>query len=366
MKRTIVLIAGSLLLAGSLSAQAQDRLLPQRKRITDEAIARDRALIRTWLERAESLPQAPGDRYARARAVALLEFVGSEYDRANRSPVLDSSFVQAVALVEQVQAGTTWFETVREPDGVALVAPGLWQRLDSLQGADVNRCAEPEIARAQVKLLLAVEEHRTGGPECSEPIVREVQALVEEIKRLIALCAPTEPAEPMPVAPVEEPAPLDPETPVPDTVKVPGEVHFAFDRASLSPATRRVLDQVAAQLAALPDAEIQLDAFTDPVGKASYNRRLSARRGEAVRTYLVSRGVDPARISVVPLGASAPLKSGVSLRERYALDRRVDIQVKPMPNIIIERYEQRADLQATPERRRPRGRARPTSGNQGR
>lgn len=353
-------------MAGALSAQTQDRLLPQQKRITDEAIARDRALIRTWLARAESLPETDGDRYARTRAVALLEFVASEYDRANRSPVLDSSFTQAVSIVERVQAGQTWYESVREPDGVALVAPGLWQRIDSLQGADVNRCAEPEIARAQVKLLLAVEEHRTGGPECSEPIVREVKALVEEIQRLIAACAPAQQADSLPPAAPETPAPAEPEAPVPDTVKVPGVVHFAFDRASLAPATRRVLDQVAAQLRALPDAEVQLDAFTDPVGKASYNRRLSARRGEAVRKYLISKGVDPARISVVPLGASAPLKQGVSLRERYALDRRVDIQVKPKPNIIIERYEQRADLQPTPEHRRPRSRARPTSRNQGR
>ena len=72
----------------------------------------------------------------------------------------------------------------------ASVAPGLWQRIDSLQGADVSQCAEPEIARAQVKLLLAVEEHRTGGPECSEPIVKEVEALIDEIKRLIAACEP--------------------------------------------------------------------------------------------------------------------------------------------------------------------------------
>lgn len=365
MRRMIMLVAGSMLMAGSLSAQGGDKLLPQRKRITDEALARDRALIQGWLARAESLPRNPGDIYARARAIALLEFVGSEYDRANRSPVLDTSFVHAVAIVERIQSGQTWYEAVQEPAGVEAVAPGLWHQLDSLQGADVNRCAESEIARAQVRLLLAVEEHRTGGPECSAPIVKEVEALVEEIKRLIAACAlpaiDTVPAAPEPVQ-----APVDTVMPAPDTMKVPEAVHFAFDRATLSPATRRVLDQVVAQLLALPDAQVQLDAFTDPVGKASYNRRLSARRGDAVRKYLVARGVDPARISVVPLGASAPLKQGVSLRERYALDRRVDIQIKPMPNIIIERYEQRGDLQPTPEHRRPQGRTRPTSRNQGR
>ena len=84
MRRMIVVLAGCFLMAGSLSAQSQDRLLPQKKRITDEALARDRALIQTWLARAESLPRNPGDVYGRSRAIALLEFVGAEYDRANR------------------------------------------------------------------------------------------------------------------------------------------------------------------------------------------------------------------------------------------------------------------------------------------
>ena len=147
MRRMIVVLAGLLLMAGSLAAQSQDRLLPQKKRITDEAIARDRALIQTWLARADSLPRNPGDLYARARAIALLEFVGTEYDRANRSPVLDTSFVHAVAIVERIQSGQTWYETVREPAGAEAVAPGLWHQLDSLQGADLNHCAESEIAQ---------------------------------------------------------------------------------------------------------------------------------------------------------------------------------------------------------------------------
>jgi outer membrane protein OmpA-like peptidoglycan-associated protein len=143
-------------------------------------------------------------------------------------------------------------------------------------------------------------------------------------------------------------------------------VHFAFDRAKLSPATRRVLDQVAAQLVALPDAMIQLDAFTDPQGQTKYNQQLSARRGEAVRKYLVERGVNPARISVTPLGATAPVRDPSLPRlERYALDRRVDIQVLPMSDHVIERYAQYGDVQATVHYRRSRGRAKPSSRNPG-
>jgi outer membrane protein OmpA-like peptidoglycan-associated protein len=363
MKRMMAVLAGLLLMGGSLAAQSQDRLLPAKKRITDEALARDWALIHKWLVRADSLPRNPGDIYARARAIALLEFVGTEYDRANRSPVLDTSFAHAVAIVERIEAGQTGYEAVSEPVGAGAVAPGLWQRIDSLQGADTNHCAEAEIARAQVKLLLAVEEHRTGGPECSAPIVKEVEALIDEIKRLMAACAPA-PVDTVP----SEPAPAGPEAAAPtiDTVRMARSVHFAFDRAKLSPATKQVLDQVAAQLVALPDAMVQLDAFTDPQGQAKYNRQLSARRGEAVRKYLVERGVNPARISVVPLGATAPIRDpGMPRLERYALDRRVDIQILPMSGVVIERYEQFGDVQATVQHRRSRGRAKPSGRNSG-
>jgi len=360
-----MLLAAALIMAGTASAQSQDRLLPAKKRITDEALARDWALIQKWLARADSLPRKPGDIYARARAIALLEFVGTEYDRANRSPVLDTSFVHAVAIVEQIEAGGTWYEKVSEPAGAGEVAPGLWQRIDSLHAADVNRCAESAIARAQVKLLLAVEEHRTGGPECSAPIIREVEALIEEIKQLMAACAP-KPADTVAVAPEVEPEP-EPVAPV-DTVRIPAEVHFAFNRSKLSPATLRVLDQLAAQLVALPDAEIQLDGFTDPQGQSKYNRQLSAWRGEAVRKYLVSRGVSAKRIAVVPLGASAPVRRpGMSRLEQYALDRRVDIKIlSTNSNLVIERYQQYADVQATVQPRRTGGRGKPSGRNQGR
>ena len=126
MRRMAIVIVCSVLVAGTASAQSQDQLLPAKKRITDEALARDWALIQKWLARADSLPRDPGDIYARARAINLLEFVGTEYDRANRSPVLDTSFVHAVAIVERIEAGQTWYEKVSEPAGAAEMAPGLW------------------------------------------------------------------------------------------------------------------------------------------------------------------------------------------------------------------------------------------------
>jgi outer membrane protein OmpA-like peptidoglycan-associated protein len=354
-------MACSALCAGTLASQQQpDRLLPQKKRITDEAYARDRALIQRWQARADSLPVNPDDAYARSRAVSLFAFVGSEYDRANRSWVLDSSFAQAVTITRDIEEGKTWYSVVSEPLGVPDLAPGMWQRLDSLRTADVHGCAQDVIAQAQVKLLLAVEEYRSGGKACSDPVLHEVDELVAEAERRMAACVPP-PVDTTPAPAAPAIAPEVPAVPTPERVRVPREVHFGFDRYHLSAATQRVLAQLAAQLKAAPDAVIQLDAYTDPVGRASYNKRLSARRGEAVRNYLIMHGVDPARITVAPLGASAPLREGATLRERYAYDRRVDIRVVPRANIIIEPFDQQTDLQLTPEHRRARSRARPTT-----
>ena len=114
-------------------------------------------------------------------------------------------------------------------------------------------------------------------------------------------------------------------------VKIPGAVHFAFDHAKLSPATQGGARPGGGAIGGAARREVKLDAFTDPQGQSKYNQQLSARRGEAVRRYLVEKGVNPARISVVPLGATAPIKDPSLPRlERYALDRRVDIQILPM------------------------------------
>lgn len=348
-------LLGLLALAGvpGSTATAQDRLLPQSRRITDEAIARDRSLIASWQARAAALATPPQQQYARTRATALLAFAGHEYDRNNRGLVVDSAFAEGVDLVTWLEGGPAPLDRAGEPPGLDSLAPGLWRRLDSLRAADRDGCAGAAIAEAQVLLLVAREEAVVGGRVCALPPVRRAEALADEAAALIEACKrpPRDTgAAPPPViaGPDQEPVRL----------VVPDAVHFAFDRASLGEASVKAVDQVADVLHALPGTSVRLDAFTDRQGAAPYNRNLAARRGDAVKARLVEAGIESSRISVVARGSGPSLVEGQGALERNAHDRRVEFTLagKGSERVRVER--QREDVQVSPDRRQPGSRRR--------
>lgn len=86
------------------------------------------------------------------------------------------------------------------------------------------------------------------------------------------------------------------------------EVTFDLGSDRLTPAARRNLDEFVKALAdpALSARRFHIDGHTDGRGRDDMNRRLSQRRAEAVRNYLVSAGIDPARLDARGYGKSRP------------------------------------------------------------
>jgi outer membrane protein OmpA-like peptidoglycan-associated protein len=74
-----------------------------------------------------------------------------------------------------------------------------------------------------------------------------------------------------------------------------GDVLFDTGKSELKLGASRKLDQLAQFLAAHPERRMQVDGFTDSVGPDAYNEDLSRRRADAVKSALLSRGVDPSR-----------------------------------------------------------------------
>ncbi len=99
---------------------------------------------------------------------------------------------------------------------------------------------------------------------------------------------------------------------------------FAFDSATLTPASKDGLDQIVARLKAAPNEKIRINGYTDSVGSASYNMELSRRRADAVKAYLVSQGINPARIVTHGYGASNPIASNATAEGR-AENRRTEV-----------------------------------------
>jgi len=99
---------------------------------------------------------------------------------------------------------------------------------------------------------------------------------------------------------------------------------FEFDKADLRSEDKELLARIAGILMTSHDYTISVNGHTDDVGSAEYNQKLSERRAQAVRNYLVQAGLSPDILSVEDHGKSLPLVKGTSDAAR-AKNRRVEL-----------------------------------------
>ncbi len=112
-----------------------------------------------------------------------------------------------------------------------------------------------------------------------------------------------------------------------DTLVLEG-VHFETANAVLTANSRTILDIVARSLADWPEVRVEIGGHTDARGSDSYNLELSQRRAEAVRVYLVERGVAAERLTARGYGESNPIASNGTDTGREK-NRRVELKRKP-------------------------------------
>ncbi|ROT44985.1 outer membrane protein OmpA [Pusillimonas sp. NJUB218] len=114
--------------------------------------------------------------------------------------------------------------------------------------------------------------------------------------------------------------------PTASKVVLNADTFFDFDKATLKPAGRQVLDQVAAQAQSLNLETVIAVGHTDSIGTEQYNMGLSQRRANTVKNYLVSKGIDANRIYAEGKGEAQPIASNKT-REGRAQNRRVEIEI---------------------------------------
>jgi outer membrane protein OmpA-like peptidoglycan-associated protein len=99
---------------------------------------------------------------------------------------------------------------------------------------------------------------------------------------------------------------------------------FEFNKADLRPEDRELLSRIAGIISTSHDYTISVNGHTDDVGSAAYNQKLSERRAQVVRDYLVKAGLPAQILSVQGHGKTLPLVRGSSDAAR-AKNRRVEL-----------------------------------------
>ena len=99
---------------------------------------------------------------------------------------------------------------------------------------------------------------------------------------------------------------------------------FPFDSAELSQKNRELLSRIAGILLVSKGYGLSVFGYTDDTGSAEYNQKLSLRRADAVRDYLVQSGINPSIINVKGYGKTSPLVPDTDAEAR-AKNRRVEI-----------------------------------------
>lgn len=108
-------------------------------------------------------------------------------------------------------------------------------------------------------------------------------------------------------------------------------VHFDYNKSSLTPKSRQLLDGAATsikEMAKESPVKVKLNGHTDNIGSDGYNQGLSERRAESVAEYLQGKGVDGKAISTRAYGKTLPDRDNAT-EEGRAYNRRVEIKVIP-------------------------------------
>ena len=149
----------------------------------------------------------------------------------------------------------------------------------------------------------------TAAPGCDGAIVPAAPA---------AMPAPAAAAPARPAAPVAPPAATK--------VTYAADAFFDFDKSVLKPEGKAKLDDLVGKIKGINLEVIIAVGHTDAVGSDSYNQKLSVRRSEAVKAYLVSKGVEQNRVYTEGKGEKQPVADNKT-GEGRAKNRRVEIEV---------------------------------------
>jgi len=143
---------------------------------------------------------------------------------------------------------------------------------------------------------------------------------------IVAAPAPAPVAAPAPAPAPRAAAPAPAPVAAATKVTYAADAFFDFDKAVVKPAGKTKLDDLVSKVKGINLEVIIAVGHTDSVGSDAYNQKLSVRRAEAVKAYLVSKGIEKNRIYTEGKGEKQPVADNKT-NEGRGKNRRVEIEV---------------------------------------
>lgn len=122
-------------------------------------------------------------------------------------------------------------------------------------------------------------------------------------------------------------------------ITLQAETLFDFDKSVIRPAGKKTLDdEVVAKMKQYPQVEVVLvTGYTDRIGSDAYNQKLSERRANAVKGYLVDQGVETKRIETAAKGEADPVVSCTDIKGRVSGKNRKLVEcLQPNRRVMVE------------------------------
>ena len=344
----VTLLAGCSLL-GMNSRSSPDPvpatgLTPQAARFTDERILADRETLEGVQLRLRKLNESgiPQNNYSLAKAQCWLDTAKSQYHENDRTGYIEESLTEAVKIAQSLEAD----KNARAGYDTPLVARSsrlrddLWAQLASYKNNPASMaCNARTVACAEVRLVRAGHADEQTGWRQATPHIQMVEDAIRTAKIEGDSCGqPRGAATSAPVVAPVLPAASAAAALSKETYVLMTDTLFKFDKSGVQdmiPGGKQRLDEVAQRMKAYKSIQtITVYGYTDRLGSADYNAKLSEARAKSVQAYLASLGVTAATTVAQGKGEKDPVSqacsANASRQEQIVClqpDRRVTIEV---------------------------------------
>jgi OOP family OmpA-OmpF porin len=168
--------------------------------------------------------------------------------------------------------------------------------------------------------LAGIDGPKGAGCQCDKAV------LPKEVCEPPPPPPPPAPAKAAPPPPPPPPPPPAPAKPVSEKVTFAADALFDFDKYNIRPDAQKVLDDLVSKLAGVNLEVIVAVGHTDWIGTEEWNLALSKRRADAVKQYLVSKGIEANRIYTEGKGESQPVADNRTAEGRQK-NRRTEVEI---------------------------------------